>query len=104
MINGESAVHLMSDFVAGLEGELVQDKPDAAVAVGEQYTENDDRGPHVHFNENENGVYMLDPLTSGNQPQDTAVIEETDKEWFTNHLFSSMSGRATQNNAKEQVF
>ena len=104
MINGESAVHVMSDFVASLEGELVQDKPDAAVAVKEQYTENDDRGPTVHFIENEDEVYMFGSLTLGNQLHDTAAIEETDKEWFTPHLSSSMSGRTTQNNAKEQDF
>ena len=104
MIKGESAVHVMSDFVASLDGELVQDKPDASVAVKEHYSENDDRGSNVHLNENEDEVYMFDSLTSGNQMQDTAVIEETDKEWFTHHLSSSMSVRATQNNAKEQDF
>lgn len=45
MINGESAVHVMSDFVAGLDGELVQEEPDAADSVGEKYTENEDTGP-----------------------------------------------------------
>ena len=104
MINGESAVHVMSDFVASLEGELAHERPAAEVAVKEQYTEGDDKGPHVHFHENEDEVYMFDSLTSGNQLQDTAVIEEIDKEWFTHHLSSSMSGRATQNNAKEQDF
>lgn len=106
MVNGESAVHVMSDFVAALEGELTQDLPESTDTLENSTHNNEATSPHVHFSKNPGEVYPLDSLTPDNPVQDTAAVEEEDKEWFTHHLSSYMSEGHTpyRTNIDEQDF
>ena len=92
--NGASSVHIVSDLVLGLEGELDDDMDRAGSRDGENLSanreENEEPDTEVCLSESTPEVALFDSLTSEADLRDTRWINSVDEAWFTNHLSSSM--------------
>ena len=94
--NSDSAVHIMSELVSGLEGELDQDPPGPTNGSDTRNQEYEDSGLHVYFGDNPDETYLFDSSTSDVAPGGTTPVEKADHGWYTHHLSSSMtSGQAS---------
>ena len=83
--NGDAAVHIVSDLVLGMEGELVE-HPAPSDEEDDERREND-----VHFSGAQNELSVFDDMLGADSPARTQFIEQSDKERFTNHLSASFS-------------
>lgn len=85
---GEPAIHIVSEMVQGLEGELdIGDKND--LSDGEDHSSGD--ATDAHYGTASSDLKLFDSLTSGEQDTyHNEIIESIDKEYFTNHLAANM--------------
>ena len=83
--NGDAAVHIVSDLVLGMEGEL-EEHPAPS--------DEDDDGPReddIHFSGVQDELAAFDDIITAESSIGTHFVEESDNEWFTNHLSASFS-------------
>ena len=89
--SGEASVHIVSDLVSGLEGELAEQ----VEREGEDVIEKDSKGDGdeiaIRFQEPTSELALFDLRTTKDEAWDTKVIEEIDKEQFSTHLSASMA-------------
>ena len=89
--NGVSSVHIVSDLVSGLEGELageLEEKGEIG-ATEEQEGENDEA--RVNFGDSSNELALFDSFAQKDPACDIRWMNDIDTEWFTNHLHTSMA-------------
>ena len=88
--DGESAVHLVSDLVLGLEGELDTSvtNGDETPPIGSADTAKSET--KVCFGQSSSDLALFDSLTSEPHNRTDDIVNELDKEWFTNHLSTSI--------------
>ena len=82
--NGDAAVHIVSDLVLGMEGELEEH---TATSEDEEHEgqEND-----VHFSGVQDELAVFEDMLGDETVVGTHFVEQSDKEWFTNHLSTSL--------------
>ena len=98
---GDSAVHIVSDLVLGLEGEANEVDDGSTSSAGEA----DGNEEQIQFGEVQDDLSLYDQLTSDELPNAVNFIETADKEWFTNHLSTATAdGDSTPNQNVPQDF
>ena len=103
--NGVSAVHLVSNLVLGLEGELTQNEGEDDESLPPKPADPEESISSVYFGEAASEAALFDLLTSGVESRDTHLVEAVDKEWFTNHLsLSVLQGEQAPPSLKEEDF
>ena len=98
MRNGESAVHIVSDLVLGMEGEFEEDPSQEGTSSAQDSVDNALSSPHVHFSTEPDEVQLFDSLTGSGEDTSSADVEQTKKEWMTHHLQSSLSSQPVLHN------
>ena len=89
-------MHIISELVSCLEGELDRDHAGPTDVSDSQNQECEDLGSRVHFDENPDETYLFDSLTADDAEDGTTPVEKADREWYTHHLSSSMSNGQAQ--------
>ena len=83
-------MHLVSDLVLGLEGELTNDAADSDEMPFIGPGENEEPETKICFGQTSSDLALFDSLTSEIDPRTADMVNELDKEWFTNHLSTSI--------------
>ena len=81
--NGDAAVHIVSDLVLGMEGELEEH---TALSEDEEHEEHE---KDVHFSGVQEELAVFEDMLGDETVVGTHFVEQSDKEWFTNHLSTS---------------
>ena len=84
--NGDAAVHFVSDLVLRIEGEL-KEHPAPSNEEDDELREDD-----IHFSGVQDGLAAFEDILDADFSIGTHLVEESDKEWFTNHLSASFPG------------
>ena len=89
MKNGESAVHIVSDLVLGMEGELAEEPSHETTNSAQDTVDNAPSRSHVHFSTEPGEVQLFEPLTcSAQETPSSEEVDQTEQEWMTHHLQS----------------
>lgn len=84
--NGD--IHIVSDLVLGLEGDVEDPGKEADDRSSEQDEEAEKK---ICYGEPQEELSLFDELTGADEAEPTGFVELQDKEWFTNHLSASFS-------------
>ena len=85
---GDSAVHIVSDLVMGLEGDPRGENEDESPP---SIDDEEQKVDEVRFGEAPDELSLYDQLTDVESAEATDFVESVDKECFTNHLSAAFS-------------
>ena len=93
MQNGDSAIHIVSDLVLGMEGELEESTANDSTGADQPPSDDAPSSPHVHFSTEPDQMLLFDSLTSSVEENQDDDKECAEKEWMTHHRQSSLSNQ-----------
>lgn len=97
MQNGDYAVHIASELVLAMDGELEEITKLDSPRIDQSLENDESSSPYVYFGTESDQVLLLESLTKGMEKYQDMDLELNEEELMTHHLQSSLTKQPITN-------